>query len=271
MSAILLPNYEQAEAFTSGDTTIHIRGHVLCDTAADLPATTFFSGFTLDAGSTALDIATAARYMLNSAGAWILQRTADISSLVSDISALETQLQSTSADATYAKTQIDTIIKPALAAAINNGAKNRLLISAGSSTVSGVSFTINADGTVTADGVNQDKKATGNIFFQLGNVDVSNGDTIHLSGCPSGGSYSGSYSFYVDYQGGSTLAYDDGSGAEYTSTADRTLRCRISIRNGTVIDNLTFRPMICAKSLYNAAHEFMPYAPTNRELYLMMQ
>lgn len=159
----------------------------------------------------------------------------------------------------------------ALAELIDSGAKNRLKIAASSTTTNGVQITINADGTVTLDGTAQDKKATGNIYFQLGDVSVKSGDEIHLSGCPAGGSYSGSYAFYIDYAGGSTLAYDEGSGADYTATADRTLRCRIIIRSGTIIDNLIFKPMICSKAAWNISQTFVQYCPTLAELYALIQ
>ena len=159
----------------------------------------------------------------------------------------------------------------ALAELVDGGAKNKLLVSAVSTTTNGVQITINADGTVTADGTEQDKKATGNIYFQLGNVDVVNGDAIHLSGCPSGGSYSNSFAFYIDYVGGSTLAYDEGSGADYTATADRTLRCRIIIRSGTVVNNLTFRPMVDYQAYHKISQAFVPYCPSMPELYAMIK
>ena len=189
------------------------------------------------------------------------------------IDALETSKADATALAaeTTARIEADAKHLAALVELVDGGAKNKLKITASSTTTNGVQITINADGTVTADGTAQDKKATGNIYFQLGNVDVANGDAIHISGCPSGGSYSNSYAFYIDYAGGSTLAYDEGSGADYTANADRTLRCRIIIRSGTVVNNLTFRPMVDYQAYHKISQAFVPYCPSLPELYAMIQ
>lgn len=254
------------DAYTMTETAV--RAELVCDTVADLPAPTFVAGSRLIIGSTAHVIADGGSdYMMNSAGSWILARSADLALIIAEINQIESDLQDAAADATYAKTQIDDLIKPALVSLVNQGAKNRLRITASDTQTTGIQFTINQNGSVTADGVNTDKKATGNIFFSLGTMEIKASDVIHLSGCPAGGSYSNAYSFYIDYQGGSTLAYDEGSGTTYTATADRTLRCRISIRSGTVIDNLTFWPMICENDFYQVSHDYRIYTPTNRELY----
>ena len=267
---------EQTEIYTTGDSTTHVRAYLVCDTTADLPGINDIPGYTLEMGSRALVIQGAAKYCMQSDGTWTLQQSADLQTIIStlsqvqsDISDIGNEIISINSDILTLQ-QKQTLLTSAIALLINDGAKNRLQITATGATVSGVQFTINADGSVTADGVNPDKKATGNIFFQLGNMPVRSGDKIHLSGCPAGGSYSGSFSFYVDYQGGSTLAYDEGSGADYTSDADRTLRCRISIRNGTVIDNLTFWPMVSPQDYYTITPDYRIYAPTNRQLFEMI-
>lgn len=261
----VLKYYEQLDVFTAGDSTVHIRGMLLCDTVSDLPAPTDIAGFTLEAGSKAWIINGAVLYMMDTGGVWREQRSADLSSIITSISQMQSDITDLDTDLTTVQQKLQSI-EPAVIQLINDGAKNMLDITATSTTVSGIQFTINSDGTVTADGVNPDKQATGNIYFQLGNIVVLNGDKIHLSGCPAGGSYSSKYAFYIDYQGGSTQAYDEGSGADYTSTADRTLRCRIIIRSGAVIDNLTFYPMIDYQAYHKITQDFKPYAPTNREL-----
>ena len=76
---------------------------------------------------------------------------------------------------------------------VDTGAKNLLKITAQSQTVSGVTFTVNNDGTITVNGTNS---TDANIFYYL----VQRGDavlrekilnkTVALSGCPQGGSTS---------------------------------------------------------------------------------
>ena len=269
MSAIIIDRV-QSQPFADGDTYIYIRAIISCDTVADLPAPDYFTNYYLTMDSVATVIETAETYKMKSDGTWVLQASADLSYIISTISDILPRLSDTETDIATLQTVVNDKIKPALAAVINDGAKNKLNVTATTTTINGIAFTINADGTLTVDGINPDKKATGNIYFQLGNVDISTGESIHLSGCPAGGSYANSFAFYIDYTGGSTLAYDDGNGATYTATESRTLRCRIIIRNGTIIDNLTFSPMICYQDYYNITQDFRIYAPTNRQLFEMI-
>lgn len=256
---------QQVDVYSDNDTTVYYRFELFGDDVSDLPAPTDISGCTIVQGSTMHIISTDEDYQMQSDGTWTLQRSADLSSIISDISQMQSDITDLDTDLTAVQQKLQDI-EPAVIQLINDGAKNMLDITATSTTVSGIQFTINSDGTVTADGVNPDKQATGNIFFQLGNIVVLNGDKIHLSGCPAGGSYASKYAFYIDYQGGSTQAYDEGSGADYTSTADRTLRCRIIIRSGAVIDSVTFSPMIDYQAYHKITQDYRPYAPTNREL-----
>lgn len=256
---------QQVDVYSDSDTTVYYRFELFGDDVSDLPAPTDISGCTIVQGSTMHIISTDEDYQMQSDGTWTLQRSADLSTIITEISQMQSDITDLDIDLTTVQQKLQDI-EPALIQLINDGAKNMLDITANTTIVSGIQFMINSDGTVTADGVNPDKQATGNIYFQLGNIIVLNGDKIHLSGCPAGGSYSSKYAFYIDYQGGSTQAFDEGSGADYTSTADRTLRCRIIIRSGAVIDSVTFSPMIDYQAYQKITQDFKPYAPTNREL-----
>lgn len=245
-----------------------------CDSFSDIPTpTTIISGTTAVMGSEAHTIDTNKLYMMQSDGTWVEQDEASRMDVYTTSQVNQLLEDMADAQANIDLDQDAEINRNAdlLADLIDNGAKNRLSITATSTTTNGIAITINSDGTVTMDGVNLDKKATGAIFFQLGNMDITNGESVHLSGCPSGGSYSSGYAFYIDYAGGSTLAYDEGNGATYTSNADRTIRCRIIIRSGTVIDNLTFKPMVCLDDAYKISDKFVPYCPTLKDLYAMVQ
>lgn len=57
----------------STDSTTYIRAHCTCDTAADLPGITDFTGYTLIIGSTADDISTGDKYKMQSSGTWVKQ------------------------------------------------------------------------------------------------------------------------------------------------------------------------------------------------------
>ena len=245
--------------------------NIICDDVTDLPNTlTFVSGYTAVIGSEAHVVSNQLDYEMKSDGTWVQKQSQDLVSIITDLSRLDGEVASLGDDVTDLFSAVGDI-KDAVKVLVDNGAKNKLKIDAVTTTTNGIQFTINADGSVTADGVNPDKKATGAIYFQLGNVAALTGEKIHISGCPANGSYSSSYAFYIDYQGGSTLAYDEGNGADTTMTSDRTLRCRIIIRSGAVIDNLTFYPMVCDKELDDISHAFKIYSPTNRELYELIR
>lgn len=242
---------------------------LLCDTETDM--NNFVSArYEPVQGSKAHIISNQLDYEMLSDGTWVQKQSQDLVSIVTDLSRLDGEVASLGDDVTDLFSAVGDI-RDAVKVLVDNGAKNRLKIDAVTTTTNDIQFTINSDGSVTADGVNPDKKATGNIYFQLGNVTVFTGENINISGCPANGSYSSSYAFYIDYQGGSTLAYDEGDGAYTTMTADRTLRCRIIIRSGAVIDNLVFYPMVCDKVLSDISPSFKIYAPTNRKLYELIR
>lgn len=112
-------------------------------------------------------------------------------------------------------------------------------------TVSGVAFKINEDGSITADGTATNKKATANILFKVGEVHGQAGKTLILSGCPSGGNYTSGYAVYCDRISDSrTIASQEDPYSETEFTPDADFRVRIMIRNGTVVDNVTFRPVV---------------------------
>lgn len=119
-------------------------------------------------------------------------------------------------------------------------------------TSNGITYTINNDGSVTANGT-----ATGNNSFNFtSRVDLPHtvlipGKEYILSGCPSGGG-STTYELAVNYTksgatSGTTIAHDYGSTAKFTAPEDAESNyfgCYIYIWKGTVCNNVTFKPMI---------------------------
>lgn len=128
----------------------------------------------------------------------------------------------------------------------------------GTTTINGVTFTDNGDGTVTANGT-----ATARALFRC---HVSNRFNLPkgaytLSGCPSGGSLS-TYYINCDFYNKSTWvmgiadkgesASKDASNKTYTGVS-----CDIVIMQGTVCNNLLFKPMINLGT--KAAPQYFPY------------
>lgn len=126
-----------------------------------------------------------------------------------------------------------------------------------SKTVNGVTFTINADGSITANGT-----ATANAQFNL----ATRGDstayhlpdgTYTLSGCPTGGA-EGTYELTLIDTAGTRRMRDYGSGATYTfadGLGMQSCGLYVMIRSGQTVSNLTFRPML-VRGLAS-----MPYVP----------
>ena len=224
------------DAHTMTETAV--RAELVCDTVADLPAPTFVAGSRLIIGSTAHVIADGGSdYMMNSAGSWILARSADLAMIIAEINQIESDLQDAAADATYAKTQIDDLIKPALVSLINQGAKNRLKLTPTSNTYTSNGITAVYDPStgkvalsgqhITTDPAFIYNMYTGNVSDQY----TIGAGTYHFSGMPSGGSTS----TYRAILRNITAAVDNGSGSVFSLTGSEPIAYSILIMKSTKI------------------------------------
>jgi len=136
------------------------------------------------------------------------------------------------------------------------GAKNLLPNNATNQTVNGVTFTVNDDGSITANGT-----ASANTGFTIA-LDIDARGMI-LSGCPDGGSrstYSLQYTNYVD----ESFA-DEGNGITIPLSTNTGLwRVAIWITAQSVVNNLVFKPMLRPASIQDDT--YVPYSMTNREM-----
>ena len=133
-------------------------------------------------------------------------------------------------------------------------------------TVNGITFTDNADGTITVSGT-----ATANVAFTLQMCpDFGNKLPLILSGCPVGGSFNSGYRLqYANYTDMTDIVVDAGEGALITKQFNYTTypnsRISIEVRNGTVLSTpITFKPML--RLATDPDSTYQPYAKTNREL-----
>lgn len=125
-------------------------------------------------------------------------------------------------------------------------------------TNNGITYTDNGDGTITCNGT-----ATATSSFVIstrslatGTFVLKNGAYI-LSGCPSGGANSKYYLFASRTYNNSLSSYgrDEGNGLNLTlngddySDSEVVLGVAIQIKQGTTVNNLTFRPMIRPASI----------------------
>ena len=130
---------------------------------------------------------------------------------------------------------------------VGDRTKNLLNNTATSQTISGVTFTVNEDGSVTCNGT-----ATNNIFFPLtGNNSIEN---IIINGCPVGGS-GDSYLVRAIDTNGRVLKTDFGEGTEVFNLINARLQIRIA--KDYICNNLTFYPMIRLATIEDDTYE--PY------------
>jgi hypothetical protein len=141
---------------------------------------------------------------------------------------------------------------------IKDGVQNIFQLAAGTRTAGGVTFTINADGTITLSNT-----ATSDAVFIISeNLNVSD-DTYVLYG---DGFITGI--FMDTYETGYT------NRRTFTTsvvTNSNTKIWRLIISSGTNCNGVTIRPMLCLKSLYDADPTYQPYAMSNAELTAAIQ
>lgn len=106
---------------------------------------------------------------------------------------------------------------------------------ANSITITGITFNINADKSVTANGT-----ATADVSLKITDYLTFKESNYILSGCPKNGN-STTYSMVLEGTG-----RDTGNGATFTSATNK--RVAIEIKNGVTVNNLVFKPMIAKGS-----------------------
>ena len=130
---------------------------------------------------------------------------------------------------------------------ITRCSKNILPNNSSTQTTNGITFTVNGDGSITANGT-----ATAHTYFVVGKPTLAAGSYI-INGCPANGSNS-KYFMYADYSGGKS---DYGSGGTFTLAETKEVIATIAVRSGITVSNLTFYPMIRLASITDATYE--PY------------
>lgn len=132
----------------------------------------------------------------------------------------------------------------------------------GSVTKNGVTFTDNADGTITVNGT-----ATANTYYSVSSLISYPKGTYYLSGSPKNGSLS---TYYVAARNRLDSSYtifktDTGNGVSITLENADTLMFDIRIISGATVNNLIFKPQLefgsasSAYELYNRQTVTVPY------------
>ena len=140
--------------------------------------------------------------------------------------------------------------------------KNLLKNTAVSITKNGVAFTVNKDGSVTANGT---ATATADISISTKSP-ILNGDYT-LTCCPAGGSadsYRAIARIYDSEDNPLTATLiDTGEGLTVTGSDDSYINVIIRISSGVTAENLTFRPMLRCAEIIDGTYE--PYKPSVEE------
>lgn len=147
------------------------------------------------------------------------------------------------------------------ASLINAGSKNKLNHTAYTRTVNGVTYTVNADRsiTITSDGTN-----TQSLLYLVQNAPLPAGSYI-LSGCTGGSSTA--YDLRVKV--GDTVTHNYDGGTPFTADGSP-IEASIVVRAAQTL-SITISPMICTADDYAASPDYVPYVPTMLELYQMIQ
>lgn len=138
--------------------------------------------------------------------------------------------------------------------------KNLLDNTATTKISNGITFTVNSDGTVLADGTND---TSANSSLIINRYDLSPGAYI-LNGCPSGGA-SNTYRLAIQKTGSYSIlgSIDIGNGSgEFTIDTTTNVQIAIFIQKGLTINNLLFKPMLRKATIADDTYEQYGASPS---------
>ncbi|MBR1457767.1 MAG: hypothetical protein IJ595_00105 [Oscillospiraceae bacterium] len=142
---------------------------------------------------------------------------------------------------------------------VDAGAKNLFQYSPVS--VPEISYVINNDGSVT---VTADNTTTVRILVLGFVTNLDDEKKYTLSGI-TGGSYSSSYGFAIATSNATGKVFLNDGHVDFVKTSELH-QLELVVRAGQSWTK-TFYPMLCTAEDYKTSPEFVPYAPSNRELY----
>lgn len=179
--------------------------------------------------------------------------------------ALAAKLNTADVDAALSSTSTNPVqnkvVQAPVARLVDAGAKNLAAIETSTPHVSnGVTFTA-SNGLINASGTASDSADAAFVVF--GDKTLKPGNYC-VSGCPSGGAIG---KYRIDLVVDGNVYRDVGSDVSFTVASNASVRMQIVVYRGNSVNDLTFKPMLCTAEDYAISPEFVPYAPSNRELY----
>lgn len=150
---------------------------------------------------------------------------------------------------------------PALAEVIDAGPKNLLANSASTTTTGKVTFTVNADKSITITSAGDNTQASIAI---ASNYSLPDGKYI-VSGSEGTGTTTDTFAMWVKVgSAGSVSVGEQGRVIEVDGTA--TITVTIIVRAAQTVADVTFKPMICTIPDWNISRKYVPYQPSYAEL-----
>ena len=150
---------------------------------------------------------------------------------------------------------------PALAEVVDAGPKNLLANSASTTTTAKVTFTVNADKSITITSAGDNTQASIAI---ASNYSLPAGKYI-VSGSEGTGTTGDTYAMWVKIgSAGSISVGEQGRIIELDETA--TINVTIIVRAAQTVADVTFKPMICTIPDWNISRKYVPYQPSYAEL-----
>lgn len=141
---------------------------------------------------------------------------------------------------------------------VDEGPKNKLPNTAYTRVVNGVSYTVNADRSVT---ISSDGTNTQSLLYLVQNITNLKAGTYVLSGC-TGGSPA---TYDLRVKAGNTTYNNYDGGTEFTYNGIDSLEASIVVRAAQTLD-ITIKPMICSEAEWGISHAYVPYRPSYDEL-----
>ena len=261
MSAILIDKI-QTRPFTDADSTCYIRAIISCDTAADLPVPTFFTGYTLEQASEAHVIEDNTKYQMLSDGTWVQQIPEEIGYTYtkSEIDSMISDVQD-AADAAQAASDTNKSYIGVLAA---QAGKNRLTADQTTQTIDTATITANGDGTYH---IETTAATTQQVVFTLGTAILHTGIEYIITGITNGSN--NTYFLNYDKSSASGTGNQNVYAGGYqitTGEVERLTTVKFYIRSGQQL-NVDISPMIMEKQWYSGFPAFTPYQITLQDLY----
>lgn len=187
--------------------------------------------------------------------------------------ALAAKLNTADVDDTLSGTSTNPVqnkaVQALIARLVDAEAKNLLNVPDQTMEYLGISYIVK-DGIISASGTATGAPSRASFAIAI----LPPGEYV-LSGCPANGSDT-TYrlDLYLSTDGNNYTLYDNkvdrGDGVPFTISERLYIRPTTRLQNGYVASNLVFKPMICTAEDYKISQEFVPYAPSNRELYEMI-